>query len=197
MTTLYIAKRTDAPGLVKVGRSNNPAARLLQLPTGHCFKMVLVATFPGLGHMETTIQRGLRPTRVDTGYGREWFQSTAANVLHEIIMSLEANQDRAESETSTTSSVGDSWLDEQLHEFISNHLVPCGTMDEAPNYGRLLRDFSAFVGDGYTKDVLRATMLEYGFVPARYHAQNAFGHSTTRRVFCLYTDGFDGPVRST
>ena len=130
-----------------------------------------------------------RPDRVDTGYGREWFQSSTAQVLKSI-------SERVDSETDSenTESVEDSWLHDQLREFVTNHLVQCDSMDEAPNYGRLLHAFGGFVGDGYARDVLKATMTEYGFVPQRYHAENGYGHHTSRRIFCLYTEGFDGPV---
>jgi len=193
MSSLYIAKRSDAPGLLKIGRSNNPAARLVQLQTGHCFNMVPVTIFPGLGHMESAIQRALRPSRIDTGYGREWFEASTADVLNIIGNRLDSSGSDTES-TTVPSDRSESWLEDQLREFIRDHLVSCDTMDEAPNYGRILAAFGNFLGDGYGKDALKATMLDYGFVPERYHSRNAFGHKTTRRVFCLYIGDFSGPV---
>ena len=45
MTDLYIMERSDAPGIVKIGSSQNPERRRQQLESGHTFRMVLLAVF--------------------------------------------------------------------------------------------------------------------------------------------------------
>ena len=67
---LYIATRTDAPHLLKVGRSTNTRDRCRQLQTGHCFKIQVLAIFRGAGACERPVHRALRDYRLGNS---EWF----------------------------------------------------------------------------------------------------------------------------
>ena len=70
MVDLYIATRTDAPHLLKIGRSSNIRARCRQLQTGHCFQIQVLAIFRGFGACEKPVHRALRDCRLGTS---EWF----------------------------------------------------------------------------------------------------------------------------
>ena len=67
---LYIATRTDAPHLLKIGRSSNTRDRCRQLQTGHCFKIQVLAICKEVGACETPVHRALRDCRLGTS---EWF----------------------------------------------------------------------------------------------------------------------------
>ena len=70
MGDLYIATRTDAPHLLKIGRSSNTKDRCRQLQTGHCFKIRVLAIFGGAGACEKPVHRALRDFMIGTS---EWF----------------------------------------------------------------------------------------------------------------------------
>ena len=74
MTDLYIMERSDAPGIIKVGSSQDPERRRRQLEEGHTFRMSVVAVFPGAGQFEHCVHRKLAYARVMTGAGREWYR---------------------------------------------------------------------------------------------------------------------------
>ena len=80
MAHLYVMSRSDAPGLVKVGRSDNPERRALDLQSGHCFWIVVQAIVNGRGGCEREMHRLLQHVRVD-GPGREWFRADLPGVL--------------------------------------------------------------------------------------------------------------------
>ena len=67
---LYIATRSDAPHLLKIGRSSNANSRCRQLQNGHCFRIHVIAMFRGVGACEKPIHRALRDYRVGDS---EWF----------------------------------------------------------------------------------------------------------------------------
>ena len=70
MVDLYIATRTDAPHLLKIGRSSNTRDRCRQLQHGHCFQIRVLAIFRGFGDCERPVHRALRDCRLGTS---EWF----------------------------------------------------------------------------------------------------------------------------
>ena len=70
MGDLYIATRSDAPHLLKIGRSSNTRDRCRQLQTGHCFKIQVLAIFRGMGDCEKPGHRALRDYRLGNS---EWF----------------------------------------------------------------------------------------------------------------------------
>ena len=66
------------------GRACNVDARALQLAKGHAFRMHILATFPGLGHLERRVHAILAADRVTTGRGIAWFCTPLGTVLHAI-----------------------------------------------------------------------------------------------------------------
>ena len=81
MTDLYIMERSDAPGIVKIGSSQNPERRRQQLESGHTFRMVLLAVFPHAGGFEHQVHRKLDNARVLTGTGREWYRVSPSEAI--------------------------------------------------------------------------------------------------------------------
>ena len=67
---LYLAIRSDAPHLLKIGRSSNALSRCRQLQTGHCFKIHVEALWVGFGARERAVHRALQDYRIENS---EWF----------------------------------------------------------------------------------------------------------------------------
>jgi hypothetical protein len=88
MAHLYVACHGADAGILKVGRSDNPQE------SGQPF-VNLMATFPGLGHLETDVHRLLAPLRVD-GQSREWFRVDLDVVLESVAKAIRGK--RAEPE---------------------------------------------------------------------------------------------------
>jgi len=83
MAHLYVMTRSDAPGLLKIGRSSNPERRAQDLHGGHCFHVNVLCAFPQAGHIETPVHHALVSHRV-AGPGREWFRLSVARALAKI-----------------------------------------------------------------------------------------------------------------
>ena len=67
---LYIATRSDAPHLLKIGKSSNAHSRCTQLQRGHCFQIRILAIFHRKGNCEKNVHRALADYRVANS---EWF----------------------------------------------------------------------------------------------------------------------------
>ena len=78
---LYIMTRSDAPGILKVGRSGNPTGRAEDLQRGQCFRVTVLATFPNAGDKENAVHRVLYSHRVTEGSGQEWFRVSISQAL--------------------------------------------------------------------------------------------------------------------
>ena len=89
---LYIMHNNRIPGEYKIGRTNNVEQRRLELGKCMNFEMVVLATFPLWGHMETEIKRMLEPRRVKMGTGREWFKCSLSEILHTVGIALSQSQ---------------------------------------------------------------------------------------------------------
>ena len=76
---------------LKIGRTCNVDARALELAKGHAFRMHILATFPGLGHLERRVHAILAANRVTTGRGIEWFCTPLDTVLHAIAVLTHTN----------------------------------------------------------------------------------------------------------
>ena len=72
---LYIATRTDAPHLLKIGKSSNSHSRCIQLQRGHCFRNRFLAIFHRRGNCEKNVHRALAGYRMTNS---EWL---AINIL--------------------------------------------------------------------------------------------------------------------
>ena len=61
---LYIMQRSDAPDLLKIGRSNDPMRRAAAIQAGQCFSVKVRAMFPDAGSKEHDVHRILHHHRV-------------------------------------------------------------------------------------------------------------------------------------
>ena len=84
MAHLYVMQRSDAPDILKVGRSDDPQRRAEDLQTGHCFLVRVVSVFYNVGHCERAVHAYLQEWRVDGGAGREWFRASLSMVYQAI-----------------------------------------------------------------------------------------------------------------
>ena len=80
MAHLYFMSRSDAPGALKVGRSDDPVRRALDLQAGHFFTMKVLARVEGAGGLERSVHALLQDSRVE-GPGVEWFRCSLAKAL--------------------------------------------------------------------------------------------------------------------
>ena len=83
---MYIMQRSDAPGVLKVGRSNDPMKRATQLQSGHCFSVSVLATFPHAGSKERAVHDILHPRLVSEGPGREWFRVSFSQAVSAVVL---------------------------------------------------------------------------------------------------------------
>ena len=92
---LYVIKYDFDPcgtmGL-KIGRAACVETRVRQLEASHNFRLIVLATFPGLGHLEARVHAMLSESRAREGRGREWFCAPLDTVLHTIAL---ATRERA------------------------------------------------------------------------------------------------------
>jgi hypothetical protein len=88
MTHLYVMSRSDAPGLLKVGRSDDPERRAGDLQSGHCFWITVQAVINDRGCCEHEVHRRLQHACVD-GPGREWFRVDLPKVLETIAAAVQ------------------------------------------------------------------------------------------------------------
>ena len=86
--TLYIMQNNRIPNEYKIGRTSNVGQRRLELGKCMNFEMVVLATFPFWGHLETDIKRRLEPHRVKMGTGREWFKCSLSEIMHTVGIAL-------------------------------------------------------------------------------------------------------------
>ena len=77
---LYVMKNSLLP-YFKVGRSTDVARRATDLQSAHPFRILVVATFPGKGHLEPLVHAKLEAYNVKDCPGREWFDCPLAEVL--------------------------------------------------------------------------------------------------------------------
>jgi len=92
---LYVmAISTDPLGELhglKVGRSCNIPQRATSLSESMPFNILVLATFPGAGHLEKAIHAQLDTTRNATGRGREWFHTTLPNITHAVACAMQSS----------------------------------------------------------------------------------------------------------
>ena len=92
MTHLYIATRSDAPDIVKIGRSNDPRRRCEGLSSSHCFAVSTAFVFHGYGRLEAAVHKALDDKRVLGGTGREWFRVPATEAFAAVTHAREASE---------------------------------------------------------------------------------------------------------
>ena len=81
MTHLYIATRSDAPDIVKIGRPNDPRRRCEGLSSSHCFTVSIAFVFHVHGRLEAAVHKALDDKRALGGSGREWFRVSATEAF--------------------------------------------------------------------------------------------------------------------
>jgi hypothetical protein len=75
---------------LKVGRSGDIARRAHELANSMPHTMLVLASFPGLGHLEDQVHATLAPTRNTGGRGREWFHTPLPNILIAVVCAMQA-----------------------------------------------------------------------------------------------------------
>ncbi len=75
---------------LKVGRSGDIARRAHELANSMPHTMLVLATFPGLGHLEDQVHATLAPTRNTGGRGREWFRTPLPSILMAVVCAMQA-----------------------------------------------------------------------------------------------------------
>ena len=84
MANLYMMSNSIAPGILKIGRSDNPQRRASDLQSCQCFWITVVAELKDFGGYEAAVHQRLSHLRID-GAGKEWFRVDVAGVLAAII----------------------------------------------------------------------------------------------------------------
>ena len=74
---------------LKIGRAACVETRIRQLEGSHNFRLVVLATFPGLGYLELRVHSMLSESRAREGRGREWFCAPFDSVLHTIALATQ------------------------------------------------------------------------------------------------------------
>jgi hypothetical protein len=78
---LYVMTSSAFPGLLKVGRSNRPERRRLDLSGGQPAHYTLDVVFHGAGEHEPAVHAQLKDVQYNEGYSREWFACTPDDVI--------------------------------------------------------------------------------------------------------------------
>ena len=181
MAHLYIMGRSDAPGALKVGRSDDPARRAHDLQAGHFFTMTVVARVEHAGRHERAVHAALQDRRIQ-GPGVEWFRCSLGDALVAIGRVLgaaeeeeavDAQMDEAEETLSTWSEADD---------ILGCWLAPVEAPDEAMSAAQV-RDAVSRRADVSTRLVGEAKD-DAGWEEARanYH-RAADGRKTSRCVY--------------
>ena len=85
---IYVLQYSTVWGCAKIGRSSNVQSRIRCLEKGHNFRIVLVAVYPGKGHLERRVHQELKAYQSNSGAGSEWFDLSAdyaLKVINEVI----------------------------------------------------------------------------------------------------------------
>ncbi len=78
---LYVLTSAAFPGLLKVGRSNWPERRVLDLSHGQPVHYELRLVVHGAGELEPRVHHLLAFARHEEGHSREWFRCSPDDVL--------------------------------------------------------------------------------------------------------------------
>ena len=100
---LYVLQYSTVWDSIKIGRSSNVQNRIRELEKGHNFRIVLLAVYPGKGHLERRVHQQLKAYQSKFGVGSEWFDLSAdyaLKVINEVIrQSQEESPSFSESES--------------------------------------------------------------------------------------------------
>lgn len=78
---LYVISSPSFPGMVKIGRSNCPERRRLDLSNGQPVQYELMRIFHGGGKYERAVHKHLADKRHTAGHSKEWFCVDADEVV--------------------------------------------------------------------------------------------------------------------
>ena len=94
--------RSDAPGALKAGRSDDPTRRAHELQSGHFFTMTVLARIDHAGQQERAVHAALQDRRIP-GPGVEWFRCSLGEALMAIGLVLGGEEDDTEMDDETPS----------------------------------------------------------------------------------------------
>jgi hypothetical protein len=154
MAHLYVMSRSDAPGLLKVGRSDDPERRAADLQSGHCFWITVQAVINDRGCCENGVHRLLQHACVD-GPGREWFRVDLPTVLETIAAAV---QHVAHSDPATI---------KNRNVDVTQMLSLTPEVTEASSAAEVRRGISA--ASGLSMPQVHAAMARYGFEELNQH----------------------------
>ena len=140
MDFLYILTRSDAPGIVKIGRHADPVCHARELQAGHCFSVRVAATYPGAGEHAEAVHAALERRLVAPGTG--WFRcsmASAITTIDDVIAEAgeamrEATRDArdAESDEDDASSTSSEHA-RFVRNFVDEHIDPVLSIARASN----------------------------------------------------------------
>ena len=89
---LYVLQYNTVWDYVKIGRASDVSKRLCSLEMSHNSRLIVVASFPGRGHLERSVHRRLSAYRSTEGAGSEWFNVPAQYAIKIISELIEQNR---------------------------------------------------------------------------------------------------------
>ncbi len=90
MAHLYLMAKSDDPGVLKIGRSDEPARRAKDLEKSQAFHVTAVAVFAGAGDLEREIHSKLEACRKLDCPGKEWFRTPLVAALRAVGDAMDA-----------------------------------------------------------------------------------------------------------
>ena len=84
---LYVMAFVEFPGIYKIGRSGDVAARRRAINGGLFLTLQVLAIYENAGHLELRVHDLLAPYLVMTGNSREWFKCSVEHI-HQTVMSV-------------------------------------------------------------------------------------------------------------
>ena len=94
-TDLYALQYSTVWDCVKIGRSSNVQRRIRKFEEGHNFRTVLLAVYPGKGHLERRVHQQLKAYQNNFGAGSEWFDLSADYALKVINAVIQQSQEES------------------------------------------------------------------------------------------------------
>ena len=92
---LYVLQYITIWDCIKIGRPSDVQNRIRSLETGHNFRIVLLAVYPGKGHLERHVHQQLKGYQNNFGAGSEWFDLSAEYALKVINEVIQQSQEES------------------------------------------------------------------------------------------------------
>ena len=71
---------------IKIGRTDNIAARVKEIEKGHNFRMTVLRVYRGLGNLELLVHELLASKRMTQGASKEWFDVSFATAMKAVAL---------------------------------------------------------------------------------------------------------------